>query len=327
LQLKKISVKGKGFVMKVCIILVALPFLLSCLWDKDTIKDEFHSKSGLYHLIIGQLPTHSEDYYRKRLDDQIKILAESKGSVGFNTIATAHIRLGEFPEAEAALRYCQKKFPKDYFTLSNLGVMYKKKGEYGKAIILINEALKLKPAGHMGLGDWYLRMLVFKLQSAEKEQENNFLGKPYLTKYIPGPTTVKNAAHTRLMFTRLIKNDQHFADGFLSLADFLVKTGDLNLALRAYMRADLLGHSKKEQIHKMIKDVFGHLYSGLRDKEKAAEVLEKTKLGILAEFKKAEAWNEAFRQMEAQLLKEFKNVDFKMTYKALKAKGVLPYRP
>ena len=313
--------------MRHLLLLLVSPLLLSCLCDSDTIRDEIQNKAGLYDLIIGQVPKHSEEYYKKRLDDQVKIIAESEGTIGFNTIATAHIRLGQFAEAEEKLRYVQRKVPNDYYTLSNLGVLYKKKGDYSKAIILMNQALKLNPEGHMGLGDWYLKMLVYKYQSEQKEQPKNFLGIDYTKKYRPGGYRVKNIPLMRVKFMRLIKNDQHFADGFLALADFLAGTGDLNLALRAYMRAQQLGHSRKDQIDEMIKGIFEHINHRVSDEKKLTQMLKATKQQILDEFKKAEEWSKSFQAMEAKLLMKYKNVDFKTTYQALKKSGVSHYRP
>lgn len=313
--------------MKYFLILISLPLLLSCLWDTDTIRDEIQNKAGLYDLIIGQVPKHSKEYYEKRLNDKIKILAESEGTLGFNTIATAHIRLGQFDEAEETLLYLQKKFPKDYYTLSNLGVLYKKKGDYAKAILWMDQALKIKPEGHMGLGDWYLKMLVHKYQSSQKVQQKNFLGMDYLEKFEPLKYKVKNVPLTRVRFIRLIKNDQHFADGFLSLADFLVSTGDLNLAMRAYMRAQQLNHPRKKHIDVMIKSLFEHIHHNVRDKTKLPKMLDQAKLHILSEFKKGEGWTKSFKEMEARLLQKYKKVDFKLVYKALKSQNILPYRP
>ncbi|MCH2206245.1 MAG: hypothetical protein MK132_10295 [Lentisphaerales bacterium] len=53
--------------MRYLLLLLLLPFLLSCLWDTDTIRDEIQNKAGLYDLIIGQVPKHSDSYYEKRL--------------------------------------------------------------------------------------------------------------------------------------------------------------------------------------------------------------------------------------------------------------------
>lgn len=312
--------------MKIISLILLIPLFIACIWDKDTIRDEIQNKASLYDLIIGQVPHHSDEYYRQRLANKETILKENKGVIGINTIAAAHIRLKEFYKAEKILLAQLKVTPQNYYTNSNLGVMYKKMGDYKKAVHYMSQALKIKPEGHMGLGDWYLRMLKYK--SLQKTPEKNFLDEEYTEYFKPRAKASVEDVRKRATFEKLIRNDQSFADGFLSLADFLGATGDLNLALRAYMRAEKLGHPKKEYITKKIEMLVAHLsIMGIRDEEKLRQEVEVFRKQIEEEFNKAEVWVEEFKKTETELLRKKASVDYKEVYAELKRKGINSFYP
>lgn len=300
---------------------------MACIWDTDTIRDEVQNKASLYDLIIGQSPHHSDAYYRKRLSDKEAILKKyDKRSTGVNTIAAAHIRLKEFEKAEQLLMAQVKVTPKDYYTNSNLGVMYKKLGNFQKAVYYMEKALEIRPQGHMGLGDWYLRMLMYK--SEEIDLEKNFLGEEYVKYYGRDTKTTREEVLKRSKFEKLIRNDQSFADGFLSLADFLASKGDLNLAIRAYLRAEKLGHPKKEFITRKINMLVTHFYKlGGREPKGLADKVAIERKKIEAEFTKAALWVEEFKKVETELLQKKSKVEYKEVYAALKKKGIKSYYP
>ncbi|MCH2206246.1 MAG: tetratricopeptide repeat protein [Lentisphaerales bacterium] len=227
------------------------------------------------------------------------------------------------------LRLSLRKFPGDYYTLSNLGVLYKKKGDFSKAAKFIEQALKIRPEGHMGLGDWYLKMLLYRANE-ETFEKKNFLGQEVLTKYLKLNKYKGKEKYFKLIkLKKMVLNDQHFADGFLALADFLSESGELNLALRAYMRAEVLGHSKSDYIQMRFNAVFKHVKHLFKDDDKTKSLVEKQREIILNEFKKAEQWSLEFQKAEAELIKKYPKakVEYKHVYKLLKAKKISPYRP
>lgn len=312
--------------MKLLLPILILPLVMSCIWDKDTILDEIQNKASLYDLIIGQSPHHSDEYYRKRLAKKDEILKKYKGPIGVNTIAAAYIRLKEFDKAEKLLLKQLESTPKNYYTNSNLGVMYKKMGDYTKAVQYIDVALKIKPEGHMGLGDWYLKMLKYK--AAQKEPGKNFLGEKYTEHFSHNNKYSREDRIKRHKYELLIKNDQSFADGFMSLGDLLASKGDLNLALRAYVRAEKLQHPNKEILDKKIKSIVSHISKNhTRDEAQLRLKVDKYKESILAEFASAEKWVEEFKKAEVELLENKENVNYKEVYAALKSKGIKSFYP
>ena len=121
----------------------------ACLWDRDTITDELQTRATQYDLVMGQFPSHGKTYYQKRIeklepdaDKNALLWSES------NDLAVAYIRTGQFDKALIILGRNLKTKPGDYHTLSNLGVLYKKQGDFPNAVDYMRRALEIKPEGH-----------------------------------------------------------------------------------------------------------------------------------------------------------------------------------
>jgi len=153
--------------------------LLACLWDSRTLQEEIEINPDLFDLITGQFPSHSTAYYEarvKRLEPLIK--KNPKNLEAKNDLAVAYIRLKQYKDAEKTLLELHKEKPGEYKYLSNLGVLYKKMEDFDKSIKYTNSALKISPEGHLGLGDWYVRMIKWRknLKKLEgKAPTKNFL--------------------------------------------------------------------------------------------------------------------------------------------------------
>ena len=79
-----------------------------------------------------------------------------------NDLAAALMKLKRYGEAETDLLRIDSEHPDRYKTHANLGVLYKKTREFAKAAAHTKKALEIKPEGHLGLGDYYLRMLEWR---------------------------------------------------------------------------------------------------------------------------------------------------------------------
>lgn len=238
--------------MRVVLLLVvfSLSDAAACLWDRDTLRDEITSKTSAYDLIVGQVAHHGSAYYEKRIEALGQKVPLEMGEK--QDLAVAYIRLGDFVKGEEILRQLYESHPDEYSVNSNLAILYKKKGNYATAYSYMKRALEIKPEGHMGLGDWYLRRIAYDKVLLEKPiPKLNFLGEKYEDgelkhgKKLEFDTEKKKRAR---YLTQLIYNDREFADAYLVLGDLLKEIGDKNLALRAYMRAKLLKHPNREVI-------------------------------------------------------------------------------
>ena len=326
--------------------------ILACLWDRDTLRDETSIAPDLFDLITGQFPHHGDGYYHQRVKKLkreingggIKLFKRKgppKNDKVFgdrNDLAVAYIRLREFTKAEEILRQNLAQKPGDYFTLSNLGVLEKKRGNYKAAAIYIEKALAIRPEGHLGIGDWYLKMIQHRIRSQESVPTTNFLGESYAKHHVdsdsddasPADKTAASPEKTE-RFNRLkllVQNDQTFADGFVVLGDFLAARGDLNLAFLAYTRAIELKHPNDQQIRNRRKSLLAHFEQAASHEipDRMAfwrEQIAKAELTLT----KAQQWLPQFQAAEAQLAKSMDSPPFGVVETKLEKQGIKRYRP
>lgn len=285
----------------------------ACLWDTDTLREEVANRPTLWDLLLGQFPHHGATYYETR----ITRLGNSGDldALGLNDLAVAHVRLEEFEQAWKALEAAQKINPNHYETLSNMGVTAKKQGDFTKAADFISKALLLKPEGHMGLGDWYLKALRWRADFEHATEENppakNFLGAAYTesfqdSNYGADHDRPAKAPTLEDRYEQLIRNDQTFADGFVTVGDALTFRRDLNLSFYAYTRAMMLSHQNHVEVRRRRRTYLKHdeVFSrnpairsrGVKYWEASIALAERQINGGLA-------WLGKFKAVEAELLK------------------------
>lgn len=287
----------------------------ACLWDSNTLKDELASNPKVLDLILGQFPHHGDVFYQTRI-----ARLEKQASLNVNEnndLAVAYVRLNEFKKGMAILEEQIKKTPGHYETLSNIGVTAKKSGDFKKGADFIAKALAIKPEGHMGLGDWYLKALRWRTKY-ERSFENrppafNFLNIPYLGVFRENyygmeegfPRGYPIQLEHRNRFLKMVRNDQTFADGFAALGDYLTFSGDLNLAFLAYTRAMVLKHQNPVEIRRRRRTYLKHAEAHIRDPKRKHRGTAFWK----AEIAKAEgmirqglAWLERYKTVEGELV-------------------------
>lgn len=316
-------------------LLTCVGIATACLWDKDTIADELQTRATQYDLVMGQFPSHGKAYYQKR----ISILEPefNRGRISWderNDLAVAYIRTEQFAKAFPILEGNLKTKPNDYHTLSNLGVFYKKTGDFTNAVVYMQRALQIKPEGHMGLGDWYLKRLEwskrYELGAGEKP-DTNFLGEKYSATKLEWlmHNKVDDSVKQRAQYlTKLIKNDRHFSDGYLVMGDLFWQIGDLNLAMRCYQHAGHLNHPNPEALVRRIDAIIYHWDYKLYNEKQKVSKLEDRRAGqkkiFLTELKQVEQWLSDFHAAEAQLVQLGKTPTFDETSARNKTKRFRP---
>lgn len=279
------------------------------------MRDEIQARPSLFELVTGHLPHHGTTYYEVRVQRLEPKRDRSREET--NDLAVALIRLGRFDEARALLKALLAKEPARYTTLSNLGVLHKKEGDFARAADYIHQALAIKPEGHMGLGSWYEQALTW---SAQHEAETsppfeNFLGENY-RKQKPSIGRAKPVTGEREerfnKLQNLLRNDQGFADGFLVMGDFLVTSGDLHLGIICYYRSLELKHPFPGMVDSRIKTIREH-WRGTSLKTKQWTSQSKAKKLI----DEARNWLKAFQTTEAKLTGRGEEPDFKAVLAAM----------
>ena len=295
--------------------------LLSCVNTSYSRFDEKAIDDELVDIILGQFPHHGKAFYENELKIKEPKLKKTPNDFELrNDVAVAYLKLARWDEAQEHFDLNEKHHPNQYKTHANLGVMYKKMGLFSKAAFHIKKSLEIKPEGHMGLGDYYLKMIKWK-QNYQEGQKTNFLGAPYENR----KETAK-LANKQYVIT-LIINDYKFVDAYLVLGDILFEEKEYQLALRAYMRAEMLGYEEKDKY-----DELSQL--GRQRFRETSRVLLKNKSSfqvgswlkglrqVRNELKSAEEWLNNFKDTETEMLSNNELVTFDKIRDKMKSKGL-----
>ncbi len=149
--------RGMGaIVVSLCL----LSPLLACLWDRDTLEQEKQRFPGALELITGQFPRHSTAFYRWRVKDRTRQLANDPNlKAAYDDLAVAYEKLGQYERAIEITQQKDEKWPGEYETAANLGTFFIHLGEYEKGVAEIQRAIDINPDAHFGR-EIYQKLLV-----------------------------------------------------------------------------------------------------------------------------------------------------------------------
>ena len=298
--------------------------ILACLNTSFSRTEEKQITNETIHLINGQFPEHGKAFYKQQVESCRNHLSEDPKHLEFrNDLAAALIKLGRFEEALEEFSRIQQQHPGLYKTQANLGVLFKKRKQFDRAAEHIRQSLKIRPQGHLGLGDYYLRMLRWRdrlAQAQEGRPEINFLG----LRYDAGPEEVaRSSLVNRTHLETLIKADRHFPDTYLILGDLLLNEGEEQLALRAYWRANTLDHPAPGVVRERIHSLYQTWKS--RSKQTSGYIVEprhQMNFQLTQELGAAVHWVQKFQEVEAELLARGQEVDYQVVKNELTRRGV-----
>jgi tetratricopeptide (TPR) repeat protein len=271
----------------------------ACAWDSDTLRDEAAANPNRFDILIGQFAHHGEPYYRHRISTLTEKKYLTPGQK--NDLAVAYMRVGEFNTSEELLIEVLDEYPDHYAALSNRGVLAKKYGDLKTAIHFIEKALAESPAGHMGIGDWYLKMLQWRLAEAN----GNAPDEPFVPHW--SNSNMRLGDYTDRLFD-LIRNDQTFSDAYFVIGQLLDDHGDTQLAYIAYTRAKLLRHPESSKIEERIKNIEAHWNRNHTAIGRKTGLTEKKVIQML---EAAEEWRIKYAQEEMNLSRKGITPSFK----------------
>lgn len=325
---------------------------MGCLWYSDTLMEELQMVEGasdVFHLITGQFPHHGKGYYKHLLKrSQERLQQYPLDLASRNDMAVALLKLGRYEESEKEFQTIDTQSPGLYTTLSNLGVLYKKKGNYEKAAALTRRALQINPEGHLGLGDYYLKMLTWMAEVSKNPHEppkRNFWGGDYghpVRGDEPPPPGAPDFSIERLH--ALIRSDRTFSDAFLVLGDVLYRNeflphgreeglpySPLNLALWAYVRAKQLNHPNQAVIDGRIKMLFNHWWEGITQLTQGHVRIVRDRNVTIAQIQsdlvEADRWLNQFEKTEEKLIARKGSADFAQVEAEMTRKGIKRFLP
>jgi len=237
-----------SFFKRIPLLVCLLWFGVSCINTSYSRKDELSISSREMDLILGQFAHHGDAFYAAEVKRTKAVLEKApKDFVARNDLASAYIKLKQYAVAEAEFKHNELLHPNRYETAANLGVLYKKMKRFDDAAVSIARSLEIKPEGHMGLGDYYLRMIQWLGQRDEQvklawSEQVNFLG----VEYDEGPLRVAQSPVVKKEYLlTLIKNDYAFPDVYSVLGDVYFAEKNYQYALRCYFRAERIGTAYK----------------------------------------------------------------------------------
>ncbi|BBM86829.1 tetratricopeptide repeat protein [Candidatus Uabimicrobium amorphum] len=307
---------------------------ISCAWYSHTIQDEIQRHSDVFYIISGQFPHHGDAYWKKLAEkSKAKLNLAANDIQARNDLAVSHMKLRNYTASLRELKKIEQLSPGRYETYSNLGVLYKKMRKFSKAVHYTKKALAIKPEGHLGLGDWYLKMLEYKakIEKTDSEIQKNFLGMEYLEDPIPYSLSHdQDHREVQQKLRLLLEADNSFSDAYIALGDeFFISRRQYLVSLWCYLRAQKLGHPRPDIVKQRIDRTYEIMKYGanamfwsyyINDKEVVLNAVSK-------ELKECEKWLEEFYKVEADLLKKHENVDFNMTYREMKKRGIARKKP
>lgn len=237
---------------------------LACLWDSDTFAEEALTQKDVAEIVRGRLGKHSDFFYEEKVA-YTKPLIDSAdaGMERYDDLAVAYDKLGKLDDAIAVMKAKEARFPNQYTTLANLGTFHAHKGEYDKALELLDAAIKLKPDAHFGR-EKYQVMAIRYLQALAKDprsvgtkdllgvdlsDEHQLMFGDMGTKRKGQPTGLEKAGISKDVFVALA-GIIRFGSGeksphiWMSLGVACALEGDRHLAIRAFARAKELGHPR-----------------------------------------------------------------------------------
>lgn len=305
------------------------------MWDTNTIQDELELEdTPLFHLITGQFPQHSAAFYKVQARQaRASVAAHPDHLKAYDDLGVAYTKLGQFDAALKVFQELDARKPGRYETQSNLGVLHKKMGQFQVAAKFIERALRIKPSGHMGLGDWYLKMIRYQGRAQTRGcPQRNFLGHRYAdSDWLESLSSVDEAV-VLSQLKALIRNDRHFPDSYVVLGDLLdLRQRKKNLALWCYARALELGHAAPQMvrgriavIHRHWKDALVNTYTVGKYVQELDEMVEE----LRADLRQRDEWVERFKDAERELLEEQSATSFPLVAQHLQSrKRVLIQEP
>lgn len=154
----------------------------ACGWDDEVYAAEERTLPCLSLALTSRQLAHTPKFYETRLRAaQTALEVDPFSTWALDMAGVALMKLHRLPEAEAMMKKRLEIAPDAYASHANLGTVYTFTGDFDRALIHIDRAMKIEPKAHFGR-EKYHRRLVTYLASVKKEpgvhDTENFLGVP-----------------------------------------------------------------------------------------------------------------------------------------------------
>ena len=321
------------------LIAVSAALAVPCIWDSDTLADEVRGLPGAQDLVIGRWFRHGKAYYQRRIETIPAMIEKDPLRLDiYDDLAVAFERLSDRDAAIQVMR--KKKAALDASTAgdavlskplyryhANLGTFYAHKGEFDKAILQLEEAVKINPSAHFGRENYQIDLI--RYVAACKKDRELWTKHNYFTFSNRQPKGRSFFSITGMMsFSARFRADDKTkkadwkemhtatagmlrfgglegAELYRSLADLYLARRDLNLAWWAYQVAITKSHPAGARLRKTVQTIEKHW------KEAGTHTRRGFKAPTLALFRKVQQnsfkWLITFQEVEKTYLKAGKD--------------------
>ncbi|GMU58552.1 MAG: hypothetical protein AMXMBFR34_03150 [Myxococcaceae bacterium] len=286
---------------------------LACLWDSDTYAEEALARKDVAEVVKGRFGKHSKAFYEAKVAYTLPLVSADAGVAPperYDDLAVAYDKLGQVDRSIALMFEKEQRHPGLYTTKANLGTFYAHSGDFVRAVELLEAAIAQKPDAHFGREKYQVQAIEY-LQALGKdaslatrkdllgvdltEPERLMFGDRGKKKKPGEKTLLDKEGLGRDVFVALagiirFGSGEKSSHVWLSLGVALALDGDRHLALRAFWRADELGHPRAKKLAEA-------MAMTLRDFDGKYDVER-----LRAEAAKGEAEERAAQQKEEALL-------------------------
>jgi tetratricopeptide (TPR) repeat protein len=263
----------------------AVPSAQACGWDWETYHAEATSLPCVFDALLGAWPKHTDDYHRARIEAADHALRWVPGwTEGLDAKGISLLKLGRLAEAEVVMQQRLGLAPQAYPSHANLGTLYTFTGDHAKALEHIDVAMGIEPKAHFGREKYHRALVVFLQRAAEDPavaSTENFLGIALSSHQRRNGSAavfrtlkLEDDAFDALVSMLTVYGADGLAEIYLTLGELLAARGHRRLAYTAYRRAKELGHVRKAELQKWMKQLAEDVEAEHRAASTATSALE-----------------------------------------------------
>ncbi|HXX92082.1 MAG TPA: hypothetical protein VEN81_00520 [Planctomycetota bacterium] len=259
---------------------LAIPLILGCIWDSDTIDDELRGVPDGLTLVTGRWYRHTSAYYEKRIAELPGRLAARPDDLeAYDDLAVAWERTGHRDRAIEVMERKRQALDRHdspehrYRYHANLGTFLAHAGRLSEGLVEIERALALNPSAHFGREHYQvdlIRYLIAVKSAPELWKMHDALSYAGYRYRSTSRRSVTLPAYTGQSEGRLevAWNGAYAAIGsilryggtegaelYRILGDLFAENGDLNLSWWAFQHALEKKHPASEVIQTRVSEI------------------------------------------------------------------------
>jgi tetratricopeptide (TPR) repeat protein len=250
----------------------------ACGWDWETYHAEAKSLPCVHDALLGYWPKHTAAYHETRIEAADFALRWVPGwTEGLDAKGISLLHLGKLEDAEVIMRRRHAIAPEAYPSHANLGTLYTFTGKFDAALEHIDVAMAREPNAHFGREKYHRALVVFLQRVATDPSvatRENFLGvtldekqRLHGSKKVFESLGLEEPAFDALVSMLTVYGADGLAEIYLTLGELLAARGHPRLAYTAYRRARELGHVRRDELSRWVRQIDEQLTEAARPRQ------------------------------------------------------------